>query len=425
MVTSLFPPGGAAVNSFPTWRDLGAWENRLVSDRRSASPEIKQEVRTLTALRPAQLAKTQALAAFVQRDIRYVAIELGIGGWQPHPAADIFEHRFGDCKDKANLQITMLHEIGVDSYDVLINVRRGSVTPGTPANLAFNHVITAIRLPDGAADSSLVATMNHPGLGTLLFYDPTNAKVPFGRLPGYLQANYGLLITPQGGELVELPQQPSAMSGIQRTAKLALSVSGALQGDVEERRDGDAAAAGREAFTSAEKSIDQIKTVEALLADSLSTFQITEANVINADQTDRPFVRNYCFNAENYAKSAGDLLLVRPRVLGRKARGLLETSDPRRYPVEFEGPLQDTDNFEITLPPGYVVDDLPPATDAEFGFASYHSKTEVVGNVLRYRRTFEVKQLTVPAGDAPQLKKFYRIIASDERNNAVLKRASP
>ena len=86
--------------------------------------------------------------------------------------------------------------------------------------------------------------------------------------------------------------------------------------------------------------------------------------------------------------------------------------------------MQDTDSFEITLPPGYVVDDLPPAIDADFGFASYHAKTEVVGNVLRYHRTFEVKELSVPASEAAQLRKFYRIIASDERNTAVLKLGS-
>jgi len=69
------------------------------------------------------------------------------------------------------------------------------------------------------------------------------------------------------------------------------------------------------------------------------------------------------------------------------------------------------------------VDDLPPAIDADYPFASYHAKTEVVGNVLRYNRTFEVKELSVPVSEASQLRKFYRIIASDERNNAVLKPA--
>jgi hypothetical protein len=68
-----------------------------------------------------------------------------------------------------------------------------------------------------------------------------------------------------------------------------------------------------------------------------------------------------------------------------------------------------------------VVDDVPPPVDADYGFASYHSKTEVKGNVINYQRTFEVKELSVPVNRADDLKKFYRIISSDERNTVVLK----
>jgi hypothetical protein len=68
-----------------------------------------------------------------------------------------------------------------------------------------------------------------------------------------------------------------------------------------------------------------------------------------------------------------------------------------------------------------VVDDLPPPVDADFSFASYHSKTVVSGNVVDYTRTFEQKELSVPVSKAEDLRKFYRMIASDERNTVVLK----
>ena len=103
--------------------------------------------------------------------------------------------------------------------------------------------------------------------------------------------------------------------------------------------------------------------------------------------------------------------------------GLLESKEPRRFALEFEEPALDTDAFEITIPAGYVVDDLPPPVDGDYSFAGYHSKTEVKGNVIDYRRTFEVKELSVPVNRADELKKFYRIIAGDERNTVVLKAA--
>jgi hypothetical protein len=426
MIVSFFPPGGSAQNrGFQNWKEMGIWYQALTNGRRDASPELKQKVASLTTPGGTPLAKMKALAEFAQRDIRYVAIELGIGGWQPHPAAEVFIHHYGDCKDKATLMGSMLHEVGIDSFYVVINSERGSVTPETPAHMGgFDHAIIAIKLPEGVTDASLAATMSHPKLGKLLFFDPTDELTPFGQLNGALQANYGLLVAPDGGELVELPQLPPRMNGIQRTAKLSLSATGTLSGEVQEVRVGDRAWSQRWQLRTVTKDADRIKPIETLLSHSLGTFQITKASVDNLQLTDQPFVYNYTVVAENYAKTAGNLLLVRPRFVGNKSSDLLETKEPRKYPVEFDGPSRDTDTFEITIPVGFEVDDLPPPMNADYSFASYHSKTEVNGNTLKYTRTFEVKELSVPLSKVDDLKKLYRIIAGDERNTAVLKPAA-
>lgn len=421
MIVSFVPPG-ASSRGFQNWKEMGIWYQGLTSGRRDASPELKQKVTSLTSSSRTPLEKMKALANFAQRDIRYVAIELGIGGWQPHAAAEVFTHHYGDCKDKATLMGAMLQEIGVNSYYVVINSERGSVTPETPAYKdGFDHAIVAIKLPDSVVDPSLMATVVHPKLGKLLFFDPTDELTPFGQLNGALQANYGLLVGPDGGELVELPVMPPAMNGVRRAGKLTLDSLGTLTGDVQEIRLGDRAWSQRWALRTATKDADKIKPIESLLSHSLATFEITKASVGNLHNTDLPFVYDYSVTARNYAKTAGNLLLLRPRFIGNKSSDLLETKEPRKYPVEFDGPARDTDTFEIALPPGYEVDDLPPQVDADYSFASYHSKTEVNGGTLKYTRTFEVKELSVPVSKVEELRKLYRIIASDERSTAVLK----
>src|SRR5271165_1476534 len=425
MIVSFFPAGGPAANGFSNWQQMGTWYLNLTNGRRDASPEIKQKVASLTASAKTQLEKMRAVATFVQNDIRYVAIELGIGGWQPHPAAEVFVHRYGDCKDKATLMASMLHEIGVDSYYVLINAERGAVTPETPAHVGgFNHAILAIKVPDGVNDPSLIATIQYPKYGKLLFFDPTNELTPFGQIGGYLQDNYGLLVAPDGGGLVRLPTQPPAMNSIHRTAKLVLDKTGTLKGDIKETRTGDRARRERRALRDATKDTDMIKPIERLLGDSLTTYRITNAHVTNLHQNDQPFGFDYSIEAQNYAKNAGNLVLVRPRVIGTKASAVLESKEPRKYPIEFAAPARDTDTFEIALPAGYEVEDLPPAVDADYSFATYHSKTEASGSVIRYTRTYEIKELSVPVSKADEVRKFNRIIAGDERNMAVLKPAA-
>jgi hypothetical protein len=49
---------------------------------------------------------------------------------------------------------------------------------------------------------------------------------------------------------------------------------------------------------------------------------------------------------------------------------------------EFDGPTRNIDSYEIKLPEGYTVDDLPPPVDPDYSFASHHSKAEAKGNVL-------------------------------------------
>jgi hypothetical protein len=423
MIVTFYPPGGAAKDrSFKDWREMGIWYTGLAQGRRDATPEMKQKVVSLTASAATPVEKMAALAKFVQQDIRYVAIELGIGGIQPHAAGEVFQHHYGDCKDKATLMGAMLKEIGVDSYYVIINSERGSVDATTPAQVAaFDHAIIAIKLPEGVSDSALTATVQHPKLGKLLFFDPTDELTPLGKLSGFLQENYGLLVGPDGGELYQLPRLPAKLSGVSRTAIATLDSQGNLTGNFNESRLGDMASEERARMKGVATDKDRVKVIEGVLAQSLANFSVTKAAMTSLADTTQPFSLNYSIVAQRYAKSAGDLLLVRPRLLGIKGSGLLETKEPRQLPVVFEGPRQDSDVFEIKMPEGYQVDDLPPAVDLDCSFASYHSKTEASGNVLKYSRTFEIKELSVPVEKIDELKKFYRVIAGDERNTAVLK----
>ena len=262
MIVSLIPPDGSR-KGFVSWADVGKWTYTLAQGRRDPSPEIKRKVAELTAGKTTTLAKMQALANYVQRDIRYVAIQLGIGGWQPHPAGEIYSHHYGDCKDKATLLSTMLKEAGVDSYYVVVNTFRGAVSADTPPQQYFNHMILGIRFPDDLRDSSLESVYTHPKLGRILIFDPTSEVTPFGQLEGELQANYGLLVTEDGGELIKLPQLAPSSSGSRRLAKLQLSPEGTLSGDVTEISQGDAAARQRYALRAATKEADKIKPIES------------------------------------------------------------------------------------------------------------------------------------------------------------------
>ncbi|HKV04039.1 MAG TPA: DUF3857 domain-containing protein [Candidatus Acidoferrales bacterium] len=429
--------GWAGVKYFPrdpalrarssgAWKDVGLWYGNLTQSSRIASPQIKQKVAELTSGIPDTLGKIRALTEYMQRNIRYFAVEIGIGGYQPHPAAEVFTHQFGDCKDKATLLGSMLGEIGVESYYVLIDTHRGFVHANYPS-VAFNHAILAIRLPDGVDDTRLYAVVHDQKLGRLLIFDPTNERVPLGYLPWYLQQSSGLLVAPDGGELISMPLLPAVTNRLLRTAKFKLTPAGDLSGEVQELEWGGPAAQERAEFLEAQPA-KRAEIFEHFLGYSLNNFTLTAASLGNLEKYDQTLALNYKFVSPGYASSAGDLLFLRPRVVGDKGTRTLRLfteQKPRKYPVEFEEATRQDDVFDITLPAGYVVDGLPPPVQADCDYAAYHSEINVADGVLHYKRTFEIKGVIVPTEKLPVIRAFLQQVASDQEASAVLRRANP
>jgi hypothetical protein len=89
---SYFPSGDAASKirgrPFATWDDVARWASELMETRLSPSAPMAETARQLTT--------PQAVGEFVQKQVRYVAVEIGIGGYQPHYAHEIFANRYGD-----------------------------------------------------------------------------------------------------------------------------------------------------------------------------------------------------------------------------------------------------------------------------------------------------------------------------------------
>ncbi|HEU5400192.1 MAG TPA: DUF3857 domain-containing transglutaminase family protein, partial [Terriglobales bacterium] len=259
MTISVFVPGTPKVDS---WKTIGDWNNGLTRDRRVPTAEISAKARELTAGASGFDATLRALAHFMQRDIRYVAVEVGIGGQQPHFAADIFRHRYGDCKDKSTLLAALLQAVGVNSYYFSVNTNRGLVTEGMPS-LAFDHEILAIELPAGAPAYHSVVT-SKSGQKFLIF-DPTDEFTPVGELNAGLQGGYGLLNNSSGGELIRLPMLDPDTNHRERTAEFVLTQDGNLSGDVLEKRNGDSAWSWRSAMNQLNDA-DRTKYIEHYFA---------------------------------------------------------------------------------------------------------------------------------------------------------------
>ena len=277
----------------------------------------------------------------MQQQVRYVAVEIGIGGYQPHPATQVFNNRYGDCKDKVTLLRTMLRDVGIESNYVLVHTSRGMIDPAFATTTAFNHVIIAIRLPSGVPLDHLYATA-----GRLLLFDPTSSLTPVGYLPEELQGSRGLLVNGDGGELIDLPSAPPPANQLRRRAKLKLDDEGTLTGEVEETRTGSIAAGLRAALQPLNEK-DRIGYIETSVAAHVADFNATDVTFENLNEPAKDFVVRYKVSLPRYAKHAGNMTLVRPRVIGAKWETIVDAAH-RKYDYVTDGPSQQSDDVEIT-----------------------------------------------------------------------------
>jgi len=68
---------------------------------------------------------------------------------------------------------------------------------------------------------------------------------------------------------------------------------------------------------------------------------------------------------------------------------------------------------------------MPPPVNISDSFLSYKSETKLVGNVLQYTRSYELKTAVVAVKDLQQLERDFQAISVDERQLAVLHHTSP
>lgn len=128
------------VTDYQNWYEVSRWSEPYYEPQLSAPViEIAERIRAQYETHDAQLI---AALRFVQDEVRYLAISFGAGGYVPASPDDTLERRYGDCKAKTVLLISLLDSLGIEAEAVLVHTTRGhGLLEALPSHLAFNHVI--------------------------------------------------------------------------------------------------------------------------------------------------------------------------------------------------------------------------------------------------------------------------------------------
>jgi hypothetical protein len=403
-----------------TWQGIGEWYEGLARDRIVSAPDIAAKAAELTVGKTDFYDKAEAIGEFVQQKIRYFVIEMGVGGYQPHAAEEIFRGRYGDCKDKATLLSAMLSSVGIHSALLMVDTERGVIDPEDPS-IAGNHMIGAIEIPKGYESPKLHSVVVAKTGKRYLIFDPTWEMTPFGQLEDNLQGSYGVLLEGKESQIIQLPVMDPTLNTIRRSGQFELSADGTLKGSVKDMRFGDLAVGRRRVF-SGEDEKKQKEYMNDVIGDDFTGASMTGLKVENVDALNKDLTTTFDLQASHFGSLTGPLLMVRPRVLG--SYQLKVDHKPRHVEINLRQTMQGTDEYDIELPQGYVVDELPDPVKIDVGFASYVSSTELHGRVLHYSRMYTVRQVAVPSAKYSEVQQLAAAIAADEGSQAILKRGN-
>jgi hypothetical protein len=411
--------GNAAVDGKDNqWRAIGEWVTTLEADRPAPSPEITAQTQSLIAGAPDFYAKLSRITEFIQKNIRYFIIARGIGGMQANHAADIYRNKYGDCKDKTTLLISMLQVAGIHAFYMPVDDHRGIVDPDFPSMMG-NHMITAIEVPADVQDPRLKAIVKAKDGKRYLIFDPTNERTPVGNLPSYEQGSYGILAASTSSQVIALPVLPPDANGTDQVGKFTLQADGTITGSVDTSHVGPEGGDFRE-FLKYTDEKERREEWENHIAATLPGVTLDTFKFVQPSELDKPLEFHYQITAHQYAHQAGTLLLLRARVVGTDA--IPFNDKPRTVPIDLNATGRWRDSFDITIPAGYVVDETPDPVNIDLDFASYHSSITTKGNVLHYEREYVVRQVELPPSQAAAFRHFEGAILADEKGDAVLKK---
>ncbi len=209
-----YPYEAVLITNFKNWAEVAQWATKRyrISEQdkqvvvRDIVPKFKsttQEEYTLEAIR------------FVQDDIRYLGFESGLNSHKPHPPIQVYNQRFGDCKDKSLLLSTLLNAKGIESYPVLVNtIYRDKLSEQLPLINSFNHCVVQVKLND-----------------KFFYIDPTISSQG-GKLDRYFFPAYGkgLVVNSASSELIDFPTiQESSTHEVQTIDLASIGGEGMLR----------------------------------------------------------------------------------------------------------------------------------------------------------------------------------------------------
>lgn len=191
-------------SEYPDWAAVARWAQPLYRVPDKLEPPLQALVERIAQSEPSPAGRMLAALRLVQGEVRYLGVEIGQNSHAPNPPALVFARRFGDCKDKTLLTLTLLQHLGIEAHAALVNtdLQRG-VADQLPNPGAFDHVLVQARVdgkvwwidPTRDTQKADLAALFQPDYGLALVVDSATQGLVAMKRPAPNAAGRKLRVT--------------------------------------------------------------------------------------------------------------------------------------------------------------------------------------------------------------------------------------
>ncbi|WP_046758955.1 DUF3857 domain-containing protein [Kordia jejudonensis] len=384
------------------WNDFGVWVyQNLIDGRSKVDAATKVKIESLVADASSDKEKAKLIYEFMQNKTRYISVQVGIGGYQPIPAAEVDRVSYGDCKGLSNYMMALLKVAGVESYYTV--VQAGDEIVDLYSDFASlgqgNHVI--LNIPNGGDD---------------IWLECTSQKMPFGFIGDFTDDRNVLVVTPEGGKIKHTKKYATEENFQETTGSYTLNNNGAIAVDVTITTKG--IQYSNRFYIKDKSDTDKDKYYKNYWRNinNISIDEIVHEN----DKENIVFTEKVKFKADAYAVQTGDRILFAPNALN-KYSSIPDRYRKRKFPLKISRGFYDEDTYEIKLPSDYKIEAIPSAITLEGEFGSYaFSITQKDDETLIYQRSIKINDGEYPKDAYKNYRKFIKKIVKFDNAKIVL-----
>lgn len=392
-----------APGKFTNWKEYGQWMNTsILTDTSPLSEQTISEVKALTDGVELEKERARIVYEYMQGKMRYISVQVGIGGIQPEKVMNVDKMAYGDCKGLAFYTKKLLELVEVPANYVVVQAGRNieGFEADFPSIEQGNHII-----------------LNLPLKNEDVWLECTNMDMPFGFLGDFTDDRNVLVVTKNGGEIKKTPAYKTANNVQVTDANVLLFADGSIKGNV--------------SITSTGIQYDNHFHIEMYDPERLQKHykesywsyinNLSLDNIQLKNDTKKvAFTEDLSFEIADYLQTIDDKIFFDINVFNKFTR-VPKKYRQRKYPLEKQRGWRDEEIIKIEIPDSYSLVSIPEDRQISNAFGEYSLTLERISeNSLLYKRVFQLNKGVYPKETYKEYRKFIKKVVKYDRSKLLL-----